>query len=67
MPDIFPASKPFGDLEVPRSEASRKSELNPQARRQREREHRGRHGNERDEDGLEVDTFEPTDPLSDAE
>ena len=32
MPDIFPASKPFGDLEVPRSEAGRKAELNSQAR-----------------------------------
>ena len=58
MPDIFPASKPFGDLEVPRSEAGRKAELNSQARRRREREQRHRHKHEQDEEGLEVDTFE---------
>ncbi len=67
MPDIFPASKPFGDLEVPRSEAGRKAELNPQARRQREREQRRRHRYEQAEEGLEVDTFEHTASPSDAD
>ena len=66
MSDIFPASKPFGDLEVPRSEAGRKPELNPQTRRRRERQQKRRHRHEQDEEDLEVDTFEHTLSNSDA-
>ena len=59
MPDIFSTSQPLGDIEVPRSEAGRRMELNPQAKRRRERDQRRRQRSEDDEGGLEVDTFEP--------